>query len=184
MATKKSQRIFIWVIAVVMAVGTLGAYFAVVLANSDAENEAAQQQKLLEDYAAQIKANNLPLEGYTAEKFNANDVTVFKFEDLVTGEGPEATKDTKATLSYFGWTPDGVIFDSTNKKDGKGQQFTFKPSEGGVIQGWIDGIPGMKVGGVRKLTIPAELGYGSAGSQPLIQPNTPLVFIVKLEKVE
>lgn len=184
MATKKSQRVFIWVICVVMAVGTLGAYFAVILANKNSETDATAQQKALEDYANQTKANNLPLDGYNAEAFTANDVTAFKSEDLVTGDGAEATKDTKATVSYFGWTPDGVIFDSTNKKDKSGQPFSFKPADGGVIEGWIQGIPGMKVGGVRKLTIPADLGYGSAGSPPLIPANTPLVFIVKLEKVE
>lgn len=184
MATKKSQRVFIWVICVVMAVGTLGAYFAVIMANQNSESDAAAQQKELEAYANQVKANNLPLDGYSVEKFTANDVTAFKSEDLVTGEGAEATNDTKATLSYFGWTPDGAIFDSTNKKDGSGQPFTFKPSEGGAIQGWVQGVPGMKVGGVRKLTIPADLAYGAAGSPPLIPANTPLIFIVKLDKVE
>jgi len=184
MATRKSQRVFIWVICIVMAVGTLGAYFAVILANNNSEKETADQQKFLEDYAKQQKENNLPLDGYAAEKFNANDVTVFKSEDLVTGEGAEATKDTNNTLSYFGWTPDGVIFDSSNKKDQTGQPFTFKPSENGAIQGWVQGVPGMKVGGVRKLTIPADLAYGSTGSPPLIPANTPLTFIIKLEKVE
>lgn len=184
MATKKSQRVFIWAIAVVMAVGTLGAYFAVILANNNSGAETANQQKLVDEYVAEMKKNNLPLEGYAAEKFVANDVTVFKTEDLVAGEGAEATKDSKTTLSYFGWTPDGGIFDSTNKKDGSGKPFTFKPSEGGAIEGWIQGVPGMKVGGVRKLTIPAALAYGAAGSPPLIEANTPLVFIVKLDKVE
>jgi FKBP-type peptidyl-prolyl cis-trans isomerase len=184
MATKKSQRVFIWVIAIVMAVGTLGAYFAVILENNNSGTDAANQQKLLEQYTAQTKANNLPLTGYAAEKFTANDVTVFKTEDLVTGDGVEATKDSNVTLSYFGWTPDGSIFDSSNKKDGSGKAFTFKPSAGGAIEGWIQGIPGMKVGGVRKLTIPAALAYGASGQPPLIPANTPLVFIVKLDKVE
>ena len=184
MATKKSQRVFIWVIAVVMAVGTLGAYFAVILANNNSGTETANQQKLIDQYVAEMKANNLPLDGYVAEKFTATDVTVFKTEDLVTGEGAEATKDSSVTLSYFGWTPDGGIFDSSIKKDGSGKVFTFKPAEGGAIEGWIQGVPGMKVGGVRKLTIPAPLAYAAAGSPPLIDANTPLVFIVKLDKVE
>lgn len=184
MATKKSQRVFIWAIAVVMAVGTLGAYFAVILANNNNEADSANQQQAMEEAVKQMKANNLPFDGYNAEKFAAADVTVFKTEDLVTGEGAEAKKDSNVTLSYFGWGPDGSIFDSSNKKDGSGKAFTFKPSEGGAIEGWVQGIPGMKVGGVRKLTIPASLAYGSAGSPPLIDANTPLVFIVKLDKVE
>lgn len=184
MATKKSQRVAIWVIAVVMALGTLGAYFAVILANKNTETDTAKQQKLLEQYAQEIKANNAPLDGYKAEKFTASDVTVFKTEDIVTGEGAEATKDSNVTLSYFGWGPDGSIFDSSNKKDGTGKAFTFKPSAGGAIEGWIQGIPGMKVGGVRKLTIPPALAYGASGQPPLIEANTPLVFIVKLDKVE
>jgi len=184
MATKKSQRIFIWVIAVVMAVGTLGAYFAVILANNNNETDTAAQQQAIDQYTAQMKENNLPLDGYAAEKFTASDVTVFKTEDIITGDGAEATKDSSVTLTYFGWSPDGGIFDSTNKKDGSGKAFTFKPADGGAIEGWVQGIPGMKVGGVRKLTIPADLAYGQAGSPPLIEANTPLVFIVRLDKVE
>jgi FKBP-type peptidyl-prolyl cis-trans isomerase FkpA len=184
MATRKSQRIFIWVIAAVMALGTLGAYFAVILQNNNEQDEVTKQQEFMKQYAEQMKANNAPLDGYQAEKFSVSDASTFKSEDLVTGEGAEATKDTNNTLSYFGWTPDGTIFDSSNKKDGSGKAFTFKPADGGAIEGWVQGVPGMKAGGVRKLTIPAELAYGAQGSQPLIEPNTPLVFIIKLDKVE
>ena len=188
MATSNGQRIGIWVIAVVMTVGTLGAFFLPLIENSNTSKDALDQQTQLDQAYAQMRAeakvNNLPLEGYAAELFKAADVTALVKEDLVAGDGAEATRDTKNTLAYFGWTPDGTIFDSSNKKDGSGQSFGFKPSENGAIQGWVDGVPGMKVGGVRKLTIPADQAYGAQGSPPLIDPNTPLVFIMKLEKVE
>lgn len=188
MATSKSQRAGIWVIAIVMTVGTLGAFFLPLIANDNASQDALDQQAQLdqvyEQMRSEAKVNNLPLEGYTAEPFAADSVTSLVKEDLVVGDGAEATRDTKNTLAYFGWTPAGAIFDSSNKKDGSGQSFGFKPSENGAIQGWVDGVVGMKVGGVRKLTIPADQAYGTQGSLPLIDPNMPLTFIMKLEKVE
>jgi len=187
-ATKKSQRVGIWIIVFAMTFGTLGAFFLPILMNDNASKDAAEQQKLLDEYYAQIKKqakeNNLPLDGYAAAPFDAKAVTELRTEDLVAGDGAEATKDSKVTVAYFGWTPDGMIFDSSNKKDKSGQPFSFKPSEGGAIEGWITAVPGMKVGGVRRVTIPAVQAYGAQGSPPMIEANTPLTFIMKLEKVE
>jgi len=180
MATPKSQRIAIWVIAVVLGVGTIGTYFVAILANQNNEKDQARQNATLQEY----KANNIALDGHSAAPFDKSSVTELKSEDLVVGTGATATADTSVTLDYFGWTSDGVIFDSTKKKDNTGQPYTFKPSKGEVIAGWVQGIPGMKVGGVRKLTIPADLAYGATGSAPLIAANEPLQFIVKLNKVE
>lgn len=188
MATSNSQRVGIWILAVVMAVGTMGAFFLPLIENDNATKAAEDQETQMKEVYAQLRAkamvNNLPLEGYSAQAFAADDVTQLVKEDLVVGEGAEASRNTKNTLSYFGWTPDGTIFDSSNKKDGSGQPFGFTPSQNGAIQGWVDGVPGMKVGGVRKLVIPADQAYGVQGSPPMIEPNTPLTFIMKLEKVE
>ena len=80
-----------------------------------------------------------------------------KIEDVVVGAGAEAVKGKQVTVHYTGWLTDGKKFDSS--KD-HGEPFKFALGRGQVIQGWDDGVAGMKVGGKRKLTIPPELGYG------------------------
>ena len=106
------------------------------------------------------------------------------FEDLVVGSGDTAAKGQAVTVHYTGWLTDGVIkgkkFDSS--KD-RGDPFEFSLGGGMVIKGWDEGVQGMKVGGVRKLTIPAALGYGSRGAGGVIPPNATLMFEVELLKV-
>ena len=101
-------------------------------------------------------------------------------EDLVVGTGTAAASGQKVTVHYTGWLTNGTKFDSS--KD-RGQPFEFPLGGGRVIRGWDEGVQGMKVGGVRKLTIPAELGYGARGAGGVIPPNSTLVFEVELLKV-
>ncbi len=98
-------------------------------------------------------------------------------EDLVTGDGPQARAGDSVTAHYVGvsWTHGGRQFDASWDR---GQPITF-PLDG-VIQGWAEGIPGMKVGGRRLLVIPPELGYGAASPTPAIAANDTLVFVVDL----
>ena len=103
--------------------------------------------------------------------------TELLIEDLTVGEGSEAVSGKEVTVHYTGWLTDGEKFDSS--KDRK-QPFTFPLGAGHVIKGWDQGVVGMKVGGVRKLTIPAALGYGARGAGGVIPPNATLVFDVEL----
>ena len=84
-----------------------------------------------------------------------------QIEDMVVGTGAEAIKGKLVSVHYTGWLTDGNKFDSS--KD-RGQPFQFPLGRGHVIQGWDQGVEGMKVGGKRKLTIPPELGYGAQGA--------------------
>lgn len=101
-------------------------------------------------------------------------------EDLVVGEGAEAKAGDTVTVHYTGTLEDGTQFDSSIG----GEPYATQIGAGTVIAGWDQGIPGMKVGGKRKLTIPASLGYGEAGSPPNIPPNSTLIFEVELLSVE
>jgi FKBP-type peptidyl-prolyl cis-trans isomerase FkpA len=98
-------------------------------------------------------------------------------EDLVVGTGTAAASGQKVTVHYTGWLTNGTKFDSS--KD-RGDPFVFPLGKGQVIKGWDQGVPGMKVGGKRKLTIPPEMGYGSRGAGGVIPPNATLVFEVEL----
>ncbi|MBI5901139.1 MAG: FKBP-type peptidyl-prolyl cis-trans isomerase [Rhodocyclales bacterium] len=98
-------------------------------------------------------------------------------EDLVVGDGAEATAGQHVTVHYTGWLTDGRKFDSSKDRN---DPFQFALGARHVIAGWDEGVQGMKIGGTRKLTIPSDLGYGSRGAGGVIPPNATLVFEVEL----
>jgi len=99
-------------------------------------------------------------------------------EDLVAGDGAEATAGQKVQVHYVGVSfTSGEEFDSSWNR---GQPFEFKLGKGQVIPGWDAGVQGMKVGGRRKLTIPSAMAYGARGAGGAIKPHEPLVFVVDL----
>lgn len=100
-----------------------------------------------------------------------------QYEEVTVGEGDTAQAGHTVTVHYTGWLTNGSKFDSS--KD-RGIPFEFNLGAGEVIRGWDEGVQGMQVGGVRKLTIPAELGYGRRGAGGVIPPNAILVFEVEL----
>jgi FKBP-type peptidyl-prolyl cis-trans isomerase len=98
-------------------------------------------------------------------------------EDLKVGEGPEAKEGDKVKVNYTGrLLRTNFMFDTSVGK----KPFDVEIGKGGVIKGWDLGLPGMKVGGKRKLTIPSRLAYGDHGSPPKIPANAPLVFEIEL----
>ncbi len=103
--------------------------------------------------------------------------TGLKYEDLTIGEGKLAEVGQTVRVHYTGWLTDGTKFDSSLDRD---DPFSFQLGAGRVIRGWDEGVQGMQVGGRRKLTIPPQLGYGSAGAGGVIPPKATLVFEVEL----
>ena len=103
-----------------------------------------------------------------------------QIEDLKVGTGAEAVAGKRVTVHYVGTLTTGAKFDSSRDR---GEGFTFGLGAGQVIKGWDQGVAGMKIGGLRKLTIPPELGYGAGGYPPVIPPNSTLIFEVELLSV-
>lgn len=105
-----------------------------------------------------------------------------QYEDIQVGTGAEATAGQHVTVHYTGWLQNadgsaGKKFDSSKDRN---DPFQFPLGAGNVIKGWDQGVQGMKVGGVRKLIIPAALGYGARGAGGVIPPNATLIFEVEL----
>ena len=111
----------------------------------------------------------------------ANAFTKLGVVDVVKGAGREAKTGDVVSVHYTGTLTDGTVFDSSRKR---GSPFDFALGQGRVIKGWDQGVLGMKVGGKRKLTIPADLAYGAKGFPPVIPPNSTLMFEVELLSVK
>jgi FKBP-type peptidyl-prolyl cis-trans isomerase FkpA len=105
-----------------------------------------------------------------------------QYEDTIEGSGPEAKAGQYVTVHYTGWLRNddgsqGAKFDSSKDRN---DPFQFPLGAGHVIKGWDEGVQGMKVGGARRLIIPAALGYGARGAGGVIPPNATLIFDVEL----
>ena len=103
-----------------------------------------------------------------------------EYEDQEVGTGASPKPGQTAVVHYTGWLTNGKKFDSSRDR---GEPFSFSIGRGRVIQGWDEGVLTMRVGGKRKLTIPASLGYGARGAGGVIPPNATLVFEVELLEV-
>lgn len=195
MAASKKQRIGIIIIAVVMTVGTVGSFFVMILANNnsmaDQRREQEEYDKQLAEYQKQMvkieeeqkkEAEKLSAQYYDEfkqyeslpEPFDAGKVKSLETEDLKEGDGQEINEDTRYRAYYIGWNSEGKVFDGSIEGD------RLKlPIEGGVglIEGWVRGVEGMKIGGVRVISIPGNLAEGLAPSADIKQ-GAPLKFVV------
>ena len=102
-----------------------------------------------------------------------------EYEELECGDGEEVARGDVIEVHYTGTLEDGTEFDSSSG----GDPIKFALESGNLIEGWVEGIPGMKEGGRRKLTIPSELGYGEAGFPPDIPPDAVLIFEVEIVSI-
>jgi FKBP-type peptidyl-prolyl cis-trans isomerase FkpA len=100
-----------------------------------------------------------------------------QIEEIKVGDGEIASSGQFVRVHYTGWLTNGSKFDSSKDRD---EPFEFPLGQRNVIAGWDEGVQGMRVGGVRKLTIPPQLGYGARGAGGVIPPNATLVFEVEL----
>ncbi|MCX7072748.1 MAG: FKBP-type peptidyl-prolyl cis-trans isomerase [Gammaproteobacteria bacterium] len=104
-----------------------------------------------------------------------------QYEDTVEGSGATATAGQHVSVHYTGWLyKDGAAGKKFDSSKDRGQPFAFPLGGGRVIRGWDEGVQGMKVGGTRRLVIPADLGYGASGAGGVIPPNATLLFEVEL----
>jgi peptidylprolyl isomerase len=99
------------------------------------------------------------------------------YVDLVEGTGPQPTPGDSVSVHYTGWLESGKKFDSSHDRR---EPLVFPVGRGHVIKGWDEGVSSMRVGGKRKLVIPASLGYGERGAGGVIPPGATLIFEVEL----
>lgn len=126
----------------------------------------------------QAQPTAAPAVNHSAQELSGG-ITKLKIEDQKVGTGAAAAAGDSLTMNYKGTLLTGEMFDQSYGRE----PFSFTLGAGQVIKGWDRGILGMKEGGKRKLTIPADLGYGPAGSPPKIPGGSTLVFEVELLKV-
>src|SRR6185369_5587794 len=119
--------------------------------------------------------------GATSEGKMETTASGLQYVDVKPGTGESPQKGQQVTVQYTGWLADGTKFDSSRDRN---QPFTFRIGQGQVIKGWDEGVATMKTGGVRKLVIPPDLGYGARSAGGVIPPNATLTFEVELLSVK
>jgi FKBP-type peptidyl-prolyl cis-trans isomerase len=148
---------------------------------AETEEVIAQLEKQAENSAPTPSKNSPEKITETSLKNNnmseITEVTELKIETLTPGTGDAAKKGDTLSMHYTGTLLDGKKFDSSHDR---GEPFQFILGAGQVIQGWDQGIEGMKIGEKRKLLIPYEMAYGERGFPPVIPPKSPLVFEIEL----
>ena len=196
------QRYSIWAILILTVISTVALYassFLQTQSHSEEQQKRSQVLKKYQDYQKKVteQAKELSAKYYDSFKeyekapvaFNAASIKELTKKDLKEGDGEEFTDSTtKFQAYYIGWKPDGTVFDGSFENGRLKSPVVFR-KEGkkwGLIEGWSEGLKGMKVGGIRELSIPADKAYGAQGSvnqedsSKTIGPNTPLKFIVML----
>ncbi len=173
---KPHERIFALVAALLFLGTSVGVAVTVVW--------QARQQRQQETSLTDSETNNTEgnvLKGTKLADFEPVDsVKELKIIDIKVGTGDVVKEGATVVAHYTGASAlNGIIFESSHDR---GEPIPFGLNE--VIAGWTQGVPGMKVGGIRRLIIPSNLAYGERGSPPAISPNEPLVFDIELTAIQ
>ena len=184
MATPKSQRIGIWVIVVVMAIGTIGTYFALALGNNNDAKQQEEYNKQLAEYnkwpvgeVADMKQEPAPVP--PASQTYA-DIPELKTEDITVGTGKEAKSGDCVVIFYHGTlASNGKAFEGGDNYAGG---VPYRALTTGFVPGFAQGIVGMKEGGERRVLIPSSLAYKDQANGD-IPANSDLVFVIKLVSI-
>jgi FKBP-type peptidyl-prolyl cis-trans isomerase FkpA len=206
--TTPKQRIVIMLIAIFLLGSTFALYAGIVLSfkNQETQNAISEEKQtrfseLYAEFQSRQDEQAKELSGkyfdtfkqyrQNVKAFNAADVNTLQTRDIVTGTGREisSTADSEGNITaydtdyaayYIGWLSDETVFDSSyDSNDSPASLKSPLRGSSQMIQGWLEGIEGMKIGGIREITIPSVLGYGSA-DQGNIPANSPLKFIIML----
>lgn len=206
--TTPKQRIVIMLIAIFLLGSTFALYAGIVLSfkNQETQNAISEEKQtrfseLYAEFQSRQDEQAKELSGkyfdtfkqyrQNVKAFNAADVNTLQTRDIVTGTGREisSTADSEGNITaydtdyaayYIGWLSDETIFDSSyDSNDSPASLKSPLRGSSQMIQGWLEGIEGMKIGGIREITIPSVLGYGST-DQGNIPANSPLKFIIML----
>lgn len=169
---ERTQRIIILTIVAAFVLSSFG-FTGLVLWDSLNKKDSSTSKDPSQNPEIQKKLEELQKQQAEGAKMESTDIKP--------GTGAEAVTGKKATVHYTGTLKDGTKFDSSLDR---GEPFGFQLGGGQVIKGWDQGVVGMKVGGKRKLVIPAALAYGDKSPSPKIPPNSDLVFEIELISVE
>lgn len=204
MAVKTSQRWGILIIMAVLVVGTLGSFAVMILTQKNQAKLAAEYQKALDVYTKEQKAYQAKVDAQSKElsaqyyptfsqyssqvgSYDIDSVTALGSEDLLVGDGEEIGGTTAFAAYYIGWDANGKVFDQSIDSSTSSLKAPLSVATGldsaSLIDGWKEGIKGMRLGGVRLLTIPSDKAYKEKGSTDssgnvVIAPNMPLKFIM------
>ncbi|MDO4870942.1 MAG: FKBP-type peptidyl-prolyl cis-trans isomerase [Candidatus Saccharibacteria bacterium] len=195
--TKLRERILFGGIAVFMVISTIAMYASMVMGVGKEQPQYKMGQEQSEKYLKELMAKYDKRAKYFQElgeklsaiyysqfspyktanlAYNAQTIKELKTKDLKIGDGDEIKADTDYRAYYIGWLADGKVFDSSFEKDAERLKAPLEKSNG-LIEGWKTGVIGMKIGGVRELSIPADKAYGNK-EQGDIPANSPLKFIL------
>ena len=147
----------------------------------DGTAQALGEQRADTAAAPTTKVEAVPSAPPTAKGETKTTPSGVKYETLKEGNGPVAKAGQKINIHYTGTLENGTKFDSSRDR---GKPFPVTIGIGQVIKGWDEGVPGMKVGERRRLTIPSQAAYGLEGQPPKIPPDSTLIFDVELMGVE
>jgi len=202
--TSLGKRVAVWTIAVLMTVSTVIIFASIIVSGQNAERDqarieeaTAEMEELLELRNEQVMELGRALSREHAPKFaefrsqvsEFGEIPELRTEDLVVGDGEEIVDGVEYSAYYIGFRNDGFVFDSSFRDfDAElgedNSEFLMVPLSatgggGGLIPGWVEGVAGMRMGGVRKISIPSELAYGDA-AQNDIPADSDLTFIVMM----